>query len=331
VLFSPVLNTILQGVAGFVNPCDFFPNNSAPASSDTAIRSNETEIFYAFVPDSGWPPQYWTLFIRSVAAHESKHVASFAQHLLDNAASFEELWLEEATAQASAEIWMRQFTPARWKGNNDFAVSLGCELIANSCGGVDPLDLSQSHFVWLYQFLTALESESVIGGTTEAKYGGAWSFARWAADQYGASEPSFFKAIIDDPVNTGLANMAARTGQSPGTMLLDFYLATAANDYTAGFTPANRLLTLPSWDQRDIYAQLNAGIPSYFTVPYPLVPRVVASGTLNTTVLGIEGGGASIFNLSAVAAGTQTLALESGTGGALAAGSAFRMGILRVQ
>jgi hypothetical protein len=331
VLFSPVLNTILQGVAGFVNPCDFFPTNSAPASSDTAVRSNQTEIFYAFVPDSGWPPQYWTLFIRSVAAHETKHVASFAQHLYDNAPNFEELWLEEATAQASAEIWMRHYTPSQWKGNNDFAVSLGCELITGSCGAVDPLDLSQSHFVWLYNFLTSLESESIIGGTTEAKYGGAWSFARWAADQYASSEPAFFKAIIDDPVNTGLPNVAAHTGASIGTMLVDFYLATASNDYASNFAAQRVLTTLPSWNQRDIYAELHADIPSYFAVPYPLVPRTASSGSLDVSVSGIQGGGASVILLTATASGTQTLTLESGTGGALAAGAGLRLGVIRVE
>jgi hypothetical protein len=330
VLFSPVLNTELQGVAGFVNPCDFFANNDAPATSDTAIRSNETEIFYGFVPDSGWPPQYWTLFIRSVAAHESKHIASFAQHFLDNAQNFEELWLEEATAQASAEIWIRQFAPEHWKGNNDFQASLGCELIPNSCGRIVPLDLSQSHFVWLYEFLSNVESESVIGPTTEAKYGGAWSFARWAADQSATTEAAFFKAIVDDPVHTGLANLAARTGQSPGTMMLDFYLAMATNDYGAGFAPASRLLTVPSWDQRDIYSRLNGGIPSFFTRPYPLVPRAVDSGTFSTTVLGLKGGGASIFQLNAVGSGSETITIETGAGGALPAGNAFRLGVVRV-
>ncbi len=331
VLFSPVLNTVLKGVAGFVNPCDFFPTNSAPPTSDTAVRSNETEIFYAFVPDSGWPPVDWKRFIRSVSAHETKHVASFAQHLVDSAASFEESWLEEATAQASAEIWMRQFTGEHWKGNNGYSVSVGCELSTSICPATIPFDLSQSHFVWLYEFLSRLETESVLGPSTEAKYGGSWSFARWATDQYGASEGTFLKAIIDDRTNTGLANLSAHTGRPIAEMLLDFYLASASNHDTAGFVPQDAALTLPSWDERDIYAQLNMVIPRFFALPYPLVPRPISSGAFDIAVSGIRGGGASVFLLSTSGSGSQHIALNGSNGLSVAPSTALRLGIVRVR
>ena len=80
-LLSPVLNNQLQGVAGFVNPCDFLPNGTVlPGTTPDTVRSNDTEIFYLFTPDASFPVADWKPFIRSVAAHESKHVASFAQH-----------------------------------------------------------------------------------------------------------------------------------------------------------------------------------------------------------------------------------------------------------
>lgn len=104
-LLSPVLNNQLHGVAGFVNPCDFLTNGTVLSGpTPDTVRSNDTEIFYLFTPDASFPVADWEPFIRSVAAHESKHVASFAQHLFDNSASFEESWLEEATAQMSADV-----------------------------------------------------------------------------------------------------------------------------------------------------------------------------------------------------------------------------------
>ncbi len=115
-VISPVLNGFAGGVASFVDACDF--NQVRPGLS----LGNHTEIFYYWTPDpaQGWPVQAWEDFLRATAAHESKHIVSFAEHLLNNDFRVRELtWLEEGLAQESSEIWERHFNGARMEEPRD--------------------------------------------------------------------------------------------------------------------------------------------------------------------------------------------------------------------
>lgn len=334
-LFSPVLNTTLHGVAGFVNPCDFLPNGFVFTSPVDTVRSNDTEIFYGFVPDNvsanGFKTAQWEPFIRSVSAHETKHVASFAAHINNPAVkSFETSWLEEATAQASAEIWSRNFLAATWKGNATYNQTVGCELGQSCPGYTGPVTYSDSHLVFLYFFMDSLTNESVLGPATVAKYGGSWMFARWTADQFATDEAAYFKSIID-ATDTGLVNLSARTGRPANELMLDYYLALASNNITSGFVPTDPRLTEPSYNLRNIFLGISQLGDPNFTLAYPLVPLPVSSGSFDSPVVGLRGGGAAVFLLSTSGTGTQAISVKENGVPISAGSSGLRFGIVRVQ
>lgn len=324
VLLSPILNQDFGGVAGFVSGCDFYPRSEAPIG-------NQQLIFYDFVATGLGDRASWEAFIRSVAAHETKHLASYATRFTNGATELEHTWLEEATAQMSAEIWDRNFTHATWKQTADFAHTVACDPPLAACGAGYPQNLLQ-HFDFLYQYLDNFEAESPTGSTFEASYGGAWSFVRWVADQYASSESGFLRSVIGDPNHLGLSNLAAHSGRSAAELLVGWTLATAADEYTQGFRPIDARYQLPSWNQRDIYANLHRyylGFPK----EYPLAPRAVDAGAFDVRVSGIHAGGGAVFTLRTgpSAAGPQRIEVRDASGNPLAAGSTLRLGIVRVQ
>ena len=142
VVITPRLNAD-SGIAAFVNPCDWLNETG----------SNLTETIYNWVADSvnGYPLSLWEKFIRPTLAHESKHVASFAQRYSDGGV-FETVWLEEGTAQMSSEIWMRNFDQTAWKSSADFDATLGCEFVTtNPCYGVNKPAGLFNHLEFLYE------------------------------------------------------------------------------------------------------------------------------------------------------------------------------------
>jgi len=328
IVLTPRLN-LLGGIAAFVNPCDFHAQ----------AGSNVTESIYSWVADSvnGYPLDLWQRFVRPTLAHETKHVASFAQRFSDGGV-FEDTWLEEGTAQISSEIWMRNFDLNTWKGGATFAQTFGCEFVTSEPCYADskPAGLF-NHLIFLYQFLdSASDTPNVeaLGTTVPSEYGGGWSFARWSADQFAASEPAFFHALIDDRTNTGVANLAAHTGQPAGLLQLYWAMATAIDSVRV--TPTDVRVTVPSFDYADIFAvgdTLDGGFFStIFTHLAPTRPTEETTGTFDATIAVVPApAGAGHVFINATTAGSQRLELRSATGGVPLATSGLRVGILRVQ
>ncbi len=114
ITLTPVLNN-LAGIAGggiavaFVSSCDFFPSHSAAIGANGF--SNQTEMIYSLTPatKNGFSVAEWEAQLRATVSHESKHVVSYTDRILNNSPSFETTWLEEGIANESSEIWMRHF------------------------------------------------------------------------------------------------------------------------------------------------------------------------------------------------------------------------------
>ncbi len=160
VTITPVLNTLEGGILAFVNLCDFFP--FADGGPDP-VFSNETEMFYSLTPAAdGFDIASWQKQLRSTAAHETKHIVSFASRAVSNSTVLEEVWLEEGLAQQSSEIWMRSYNQATWKGNADFRQTIGCELnlgLLCNLANDRPYGLALTHLPFLFIYLQR-ESES---------------------------------------------------------------------------------------------------------------------------------------------------------------------------
>jgi hypothetical protein len=327
IVITPELNKD-DGIAAFVNPCDF----------QVTAGSNITEAIYNWVADpiNGFDLTTWERFLRPTLAHETKHISSFAQRFEDGGV-FETVWLEEATAQMSSEIWMRSFDQTAWKSHAGFDATLGCEFVtSNPCYSVSKPAGLFNHLEFLYQYLAGatdtaphFQNPEALGTTVESSYGAGWSFARWTADQYASSEQTFLHGIIDDETNTSIKNLAARSGQSPATLQVYWVLATALD--SVQYTPTDPRLTVPSFDFANIFSVAHAVFGTTFPRLEPVWPNQITSGSFDQTVTGVHGlAGTSYFMLTATDSGIQTLELRSGSGGTITPGSGLRVGIVRV-
>ncbi len=343
-LFSPVVNDNFGGVAGFVSGCDFFPYDTTPGETQDLV-SNEAAIFYAYVPTTldpsattGVPVNRWKAFIRGVLAHEAKHLASYAAKFANGADDLEELWLEEATAQISSEIYQRTYSHSAWKVPAPYRGSVGCEpplTEANQCTGDHP-QVMLHHFSYLYDYLSHIDGQTPVGNNVETYYGGAWSFVRWVVDHYAQSESQMLHEMTQATHEFGVDNLTARTGDSFAHLVLGWSVASALTRY-AGPGVADPTFAILSWDQRDIFAGMHAQLVNTqtnqdaFPLAYPLEPVRATFGTLEFGTAFLRSGGSTYYELGASPGSRQTLAVRSADGAELPANTAVRMVVVRLQ
>jgi hypothetical protein len=363
VVISPVLNHFGGGIVAFVDGCDFFTFNDT-LSSQNADLDNQTEVFYYWAPDtaSGWVGRAWEDLMRGTAAHESKHIVSYTDRIINNGLQyFEQRWLEEGLAQESAEIWERNFNHTTWKGKANFNQTVACEIYLGpreqpACQdslGTLPVALTGSHLPFLFDYLAA-ESQSPTGlgfgntgnNATPTNYGAGWEFARWATDQYGSTEASFIQSLVNEPTLSGLANVSAHTGKSVQELLVYWNLASAIYD-TATYTPTDVRTTIPSFNfaqifyvgQTSLQCKINGTTKpcglfgqNFSTTPvWPIQPVALSTGNFNAKVTGVSGTTAAYFLLTSTGSGHQYIQLQSGTGQSISTSSGLRIGIIRVQ
>lgn len=358
-LSTPRLNTSFLGVAGFVITCDQFLNDdtSTPAVggpyTGTGVNgaSNFGEFFYLYQPTatgsgySGNTADNWYRTVRSTFIHESKHVASQAARVANDAPAYELGWLEEGTARHAEELWARQSVyNVPWKGNTGYGSaaapnSIYCDARPSGfpeCAGLPrrPSVNMTRHFSSLYTYLYGTNSRllSPYGATPSDNasyyYATSWSLVRYAIDRYGTSDAHFLGALTQSTA-TGVSNLSQRTGVSSEQLLGRWALAMAVDDYPGLATPSADV-QMPTWNLRSIYAGLNADFPSTYGSAYPGSPVALPFGSISTPdVATIYGGGVQLFELSGTQTAAQLLRLRGSGGGAL--GSTIRLAIVRVQ
>jgi len=319
-LFTRFVNDSVAGTAGYVSACNFYPKS-------TFAASNENEVFYARVATATETPADWRRAMRSTVIHEGKHLASFAVRLAGNT-PFEESWLEESTARIAEELYSRTFTSGgSWKGNTGFATTVRCEVY--QCDD-RPL-MMWKHFSMLHQYLRGVDTLSPLGASTNNDvtfYASGWSLVRWAADQWATTEGAWLKALVKGGAQTGLANIAQRTGRPAGELLADWALANAVDDLP-GFTADRTQLSFPSWNVADVMSGLASTYPGAFSAA-PLRARLMSFGTFTLPVQQLRAFSSSYFSFEGAQTGGQLLELL-GEGGAVAAPSELRVAVVRVQ
>jgi hypothetical protein len=344
VVLTPLVNKG-SGIA-FVNSCDFFPFATSGPDADL---SNETEMIFAFVPaPNQFSVSVWQRVLRATLAHETKHVVAIGQRVLANAASLDEIWLEEGLAQVAEEIWLRNFNQAAWKSHAGFDQTVACELSGGVCNpsGAKPIGLIAAQLPFLFQYLQT-QSDSLtegLGRDAASLYGAGWILGRWVIDQYASDEATTLKALVNETQLNGFDNIGARTGQTTASTLVYWNLATAVYG-TPTYTAADARITVPSFNLADIFRISQTGLvcgnpPKHcglFTDSgepiYPVSPVPLATGSVSKTVTGLRGTAGAFFLLTADAraSGAQALQLLSGGGTQLSPSSDLRVGIVRVQ
>jgi hypothetical protein len=326
-LFTPLLDTYYPGVEAFVTACDFLTAADCPAT-------NRTEVFYSTVPTlattpDGSDPRYddrtpagWYNEIRGTLIHESKHITALAEKFSRSAHPLlEESWLEEGTAQIASELYARTASGATWKGNATYQETISCEIILCPGYAFTMFD----HFAWLYDYETQDDSLSPInpGSVDPTIYGSAWLLTRWAADMYASTEPSFFKALVQQVTTNGVSNLEARTGQAWPTLLGQWALAVAADHYGGLANPPG----IPSWNTRDVFFGLHESQQA-FLYEYPLhMPSYAASPI---SVAGnVAAGSAAFFDLTFPT--RQSIGIRATATSELPHTTTVRLAVIRIQ
>jgi hypothetical protein len=339
--FTPQMN-LLQGgdLLGAVVNCDFFPRAQLASS-------NVGEILYAQVPLNPDPTtaegtrDRWYHEIRTVVAHELKHVVAFAERLVRNLPG-EELWLEEATARIAEELYARTYTGNIQGGNAVYASGLQCEVrygeITPGCEGAPRAMVP--HFEALWSFLDAPATHSPLGGNATGDrsfYGSGWALTRWVLDQSATPENALLRDLTVSSA-TGLANLETRAGSTWNEMQ-GRWAAALMTDDRAGMTPPAAPLDFPSWNLADVYAGLCAdlgpcggGAPQhpFFGRAHPLAPSLRSAGSFDVNVPAILPGGFHAVQITGGSNGIRQLLHLRGLGGAALPVGA-RLAIVRVQ
>jgi hypothetical protein len=322
-VFTP---SIPAALGGFVLSCDFFARNT----TDNQV-SNFGENFYARVPTvagTGFStdnPDSWLRGMRAAIVHEVKHIASFGAHLVNNANTFEESWLEEGMAFVAEEVWARdRIYSGTWKGNMSYATTLYCDVRPTSPSCTGKPFVMFDHFSRLYSALDVPGSSSLFGRVSDndfSFYAVSWSFIRYSADRYAASEVNFLQGITHALDVTGVANVARQSGADPDQMMGMWSLALYLDENTA--MVGNSDVSFPSWHTRDIFAGMSADFLPRFPKTYPLVPQIIGEGDFLIDNSGLHGGSFSSYDLLPLSQNTRTIGLS---GGAM-----LRLVVARVQ
>jgi len=308
-LFTRFVNDSAAGTAGYVSACNFYPRR-------TFAASNEDEVFYARVATANETPDDWRRVMRATIVHEAKHLASFAERLV-RGQSFEDTWLEEATARVAEELYARTFPGGgQWRGNTGYAGSLECELL--QCDD-RPL-IMWRHFSQLYTYLRGANGLSPLGPTHRSDntyYASGWSLVRHVLDRHAQDEAATLKRLVRGDAGRGLAALEAVSGTPSDALMAEWALANSGQ--ATGNTG--------SWDLRSMWD----GLARTFAGAYDATPQQHLRHQLGTSFQDTQraaAGGVVYLTLDGNAARTtQVLRLAPVSGGVAAP---LRLAISRV-
>jgi hypothetical protein len=330
ILFTPRVNASAANLLGFVSACDLYPVQQDPA----VAGSNEGEIFYArAVTDtsststslSGRPE--WLRQMPATMIHEAKHIVSYAERLSRGATVFEQIWLEEGTAQIASELFGRTLHGNRWRDDAGYTPSLWCESRPTTAGCAGGVLAMTNHFSFLTGYLRNFQSKSMLSGAEDSDiYGSAWLFARWLTDTYGGTdEGAFLRSIVQTSTLAGAANVEAVSGKTFRQLLAEFSLMVAADNLPNVAGP----YVEPSWNLPDVFVGLSdAGSQP----PAPLALRQSTGAAFTVTSRGLKGGGAVLVRIDAGATGaTQLLDLRASLSTPLTSASSIGLAVLRIE
>ncbi|HEX8726893.1 MAG TPA: Ig-like domain-containing protein [Gemmatimonadaceae bacterium] len=310
ILFTKAVNQLttdptLGIVLGFYYSRDLLPVASCAGS-------NHANMFYLVVPDPNRTINGGNTFtankqnvaniVVSTIGHEYQHLINASRRMYVNNAPItdEVTWLNEGLSHIAEElIFYRSSglsprqdigtaalsTPAAW---NAFQL-----------------------FMWgnqgrYEQYLPATETNGPLGEYSGddalATRGAIWSFLRYAADQLGSTDGTFWYRLVNSQT-VGLPNLQAAMGTDPTPYFRSWATSVVTDDAVPGINP---LYTQPSWNWPQVYARVG-------NVAYPTpLSHVLSTGTSVTTTLDAEGVG---FYRFAVNNGQQGLIAVTGLGG----------------
>jgi hypothetical protein len=330
ILMTPSVNKLVtasqcqtQGyVGGFFDEEDLSGGAADP-------RSNHGEIFYSIVPDStGQLSCAHTvagveLDVPATFMHELQHLISFSQHVVIHGGQPETGSLDEGLSIVAEELgslhYEQQCPPPACRTNPG-------QLFPDSSQGFVSSFLYDSYQYALLPDTASITLQSDADGGFSWR-GGAWLLMRYLGDQMGTG---VYKKM-DQSTLTGVANIAAATGQDFPTVFANFGIALFADSM-----PGQPRSAAPAADRfttrnlRQLWNRLYVTSGGASDIPYAN-PLLVYGITSDTSLAIMDPGTTSFFRID-TPSGASTVSLQfAGAGGApLAAALHPQLAIFRL-
>lgn len=279
ILFTPSVNAIPgppgSVVGGLQASRDLFPVSNC-------LGSNEGEMFYMPVPDpastiNGNYTNKANLAnrVQPVLAHEFQHLINAGRRIyVNNAFSFEEVWLNEGLSHIAEELVYYRISGNAPRQNIDLPRVQSSQAQLDAINGYQVQNLGR-----LRTYLTATELNSPYATNDNLETRGAtWELLRYAADRKAGNERDTWFALVNSS-QAGQSNFAGVFG-SLGPIVRDWAIAQYVDDFGV---PVAATYTYPSWNFRSLLPAINNGV-------FPLVTRTLTSTPLD---LSLVGGGAA--------------------------------------
>jgi hypothetical protein len=316
IVVTRFVNDSLPGTAGFVSACNFYPRRVFNAS-------NESAVMFLRTLGRNETPSEWRRVIRSTVVHEGKHLASFAERMVAGR-SFDEPWLEEATARVAEELYARTFTSgAAWRSGTGYEESIKCEVTA--CD--DRPIIMWKHFTGLHTWLRSMAtlrvgelSHGMSASTSNAAYAAGWALVRWVLDQPMIDERAALRRLATGQRGGSMAALASELHTDPTSMLGLWATGLGAALTVDGETGVRDGSAMASWRLGDIIRGMATSFPGVFSAqPLPLEQRSAGTfsvsravqGTASYTVLELSARhGGQLLQFAPDAPGTVVLSLR---------------------
>jgi hypothetical protein len=226
-----------------------------------------------------------------VLAHEFQHLINAARRIyVNNANSFEEVWLNEGLSHVAEELMFYQGSGLGPRQNINLARLRSSQTILDAANAYQVANISR-----LIEYLENPETRSPYAANDSlATRGATWQLLRYAVDHSTKAEQTVWQELVNSRVS-GIPNMAAEFGD---------FITLVRNWATAQYTDdvvsqAAATFQHPSWNYRSVVPGL---LPAGSA--YPLKTRSLAS--TSTISLTLKAGGAAYlrFGVSGGATGT---------------------------
>jgi hypothetical protein len=263
ILFTKEVNKLTpRGSSGFIGGFfferDLFPKVST-ADLDGCGSSNEGEMFYLLVPDSGavYSDRRTKSDVLSntigTLAHEYQHLINAGRRLYINtdATAFETVWLNEGLSHIAEELLYLHVAGLAPRQNIGIS-----QITANGQTSIDNFNNYQSDNIGRYElFLEKTSKTNVYGANDSLETRGAtWNLLRYLADHRGTNDGDVWKLLVDSKY-TDHKNLETVFGGDYMTQIRNWAVSVFTDDLPS---VSDARFQEPTWNMRNIFPQLCA-------------------------------------------------------------------------
>lgn len=322
IFYTRVVNELTEPnsrsfTGGFFFGRDLFPRQQTDRL-EACPTSNEAEIMYMLAPDptgavNGNVRTKEFVFRTTVGtvAHELQHLINASRRIfVNNASSFEEVWLNEALSHIAEELMFYAVTPLGPRQNIDLEALRSSPQILQAVNTYQVSNLGRYN-----TYLENPDTASLLGVDNLPTRGASWAFLRYAADLESGPDSTFFFRLVNS-TTSGVANLTSALGVSAIDLMQNWTVSVFTDDAVPAVPPR---YTQPSWNFRLIIPALNEGA-------FPLEVRTLQPDAESRLTL--KGGGAAFIRFGV--APDQQAVIATTSGGAIPP-QRLRVSIVRVR